>query len=42
MVVITIVYAGDIAIFDERKRTGPLAVRTRLPLAETVGFNQYT
>ena len=42
MVVITIVYAGDIAILDERKRTVSQAARTRLPLAKTVGFNQNT
>ena len=40
MVAIAIGYPGDIATLDEKKQAVSLAARTRLPLEETVGFNQ--
>jgi nitroreductase len=41
MVAIAIGYAGDIGTLDEKKQAVSLAARTRLPLDETVDFNQH-
>jgi nitroreductase len=40
MVAIAIGYEGDIATLDEKKQAVSLAARIRLPLDETVSFNQ--
>jgi nitroreductase len=41
MVAIAIGYPGDIQTLDKKKQAVSLAARTRLPLEETVGFNQH-